>query len=684
MQFRPALALLSVTLGCPTTELGLAQGARLLGPSETYSPPRTSEHPRPGPQGSVNFGPTNRASSRGPDLAQWDFWWGTNGPDLLESARASETERPTPETLTTVVVPALIEASRASSSPSVKSAALLALAKLGDHFDTASRTEHLLHCMEQLASDSPQVTETAVLALGVLGNERAVPLLAALMHDDPRGRRATLGSTVHSRTRANAAYSLGLIAERGVSNDVRRAIAAHLIQVLEEPNEQSSQSTSDLKVGAMDALGLVRLAWPLSSSVPHVGVYADHVADRCSLLAYLVDYMDPERERAHAKTRHWFVRAHAPLAVARLLRGDTTRADVLPPEAADAYGSAVSVLLRMCSENSNERTGNRQSALIALGLVAAAPDSFSPEALRAELDAPMCARLIETATNASDNQAEYFALIALAEAGGQDSGSPPDAVVRRPVQAQLLSLAARAKGSKGPWSSLALGVHGRAVLARGGTLDGALASALRTSFNQDKTPQTTGAHALALAFIDDSQSAVDLLRRFEHEFKGSAATCAQLAQALGLLDARDALEPIKAFVDRSRKYAASPTTEAQHAQAHWAAVALAAPAVGRLGGRGEVPYLVHLLSVSMDEVSRGGAAIALGLLGDTSALGPLVDILRDAEAPEGARAAAAIALGLVCDTAGRPWNVSYLCHANYRVNTFCLDDEAGHGLFELL
>ncbi|MEZ6015338.1 MAG: hypothetical protein R3F49_09515 [Planctomycetota bacterium] len=71
-------------------------------------------------------------------------------------------------------------------------------------------------------------------------------------------------------------------------------------------------------------------------------------------------------------------------------------------------------------------------------------------------------RLHEVATNAPDNQSEYFALIGLAQAGGRRVGGELGEAAAARIQDQLMTLAGRSKGQKSPWTSLALGVFGRA------------------------------------------------------------------------------------------------------------------------------------------------------------------------------------------------------------------------------
>jgi hypothetical protein len=124
------------------------------------------------------------------------------------------------------------------------------------------------------------------------------------------------------RTRAFAAYGLGLIAYRSSSNQQRQDIALTLLDILNAP--QFAQR--DIKVAAMTAFGLCPIdsnpeAPPPTEEKLKENPNNQWIPSRETQLAFLLDYFDPAKEMANKNTRHWFVRAHAPAAMARLLDG---------------------------------------------------------------------------------------------------------------------------------------------------------------------------------------------------------------------------------------------------------------------------------------------------------------------------------------------------------------------------
>ena len=168
------------------------------------------------------------------------------------------------------------------------------------------------------------------------------------MKDEPDGRKEVGSSQVSIRTRAFAAFGLGLIGYVAGDNTVRQDIAEHLIDVLESPHF----SRRDVKVGAMTGLGLTAIdVLPADAAVENVeGDTSNrkHVLSRQSQVDYIINYFDPEQARANKETRHWFVRAHAPTAIARLMDG-------APEGTKDAV---VAKLLDGISKHSKEEEGD--------------------------------------------------------------------------------------------------------------------------------------------------------------------------------------------------------------------------------------------------------------------------------------------------------------------------------------
>jgi hypothetical protein len=131
----------------------------------------------------------------------------------------------------------------------VQTACMMALAKIG-RAPQGVDLEALF--VARLARDNQEVRETAALALGVAGRPAAVAPLLALVRDEPAGRTLCERAKVDDRTRAFAAYGLGLLARQ--SDDAAVKLAAHdaLWALL-----AGDEAGRDLRVAAANAMGVL-------------------------------------------------------------------------------------------------------------------------------------------------------------------------------------------------------------------------------------------------------------------------------------------------------------------------------------------------------------------------------------------------------------------------------------------
>lgn len=648
-------------------------GGRYRGPGETrlVVPDPTNLAERPfgppppvaGPATPVPPTPGNRRSrDLGPDLSQWNFWWCFHEDELIAACRGADApgsgaEDPCDDDTRRHVAESLLSLLARESDPGLLGATLCALAKVDavDGGDAARRIASFVASQDQL------VSERAALALALCEDEEAtLTLLLALLQDAPLGRFAAAQSAVPPRTRAFAAFGLGLVGARTKSNTTRQRIALHLIEAL----EALETATRDVKVAALTALGVIPLDWEGDATI--VGPYAEHVTGRGALLRYLVRYGSHTEERARPNHRHWHVRAHAPFALARLVAALPVPQRIVDIE---AVRGVYEFLLATTHEHSMERKEMIQSGLIALGgimHVLAECDARGPLTGAA---AAARERLTQTAANSSDNQSEYFALVALATTGAQRPIDPTQLVASVSEHATLLDLALKAKGQKSPWASLALGLHARERLLAGEGVAPEVVERLRVQIATDKTPQTAGARALALALAGDVSSAPIILRRFQEYFKGSDTTRGELALALGLLGASEAREPIRTLL-REQGY-----------RPEFAREALLGLAL--LGGPTALDDLVEALDRSRATHVQAAAALGFGLLRNGRAIPRLLALVEDPARAASTRAYAAAALGNLCGGKREAWNALYTDVCNYRVNTPTLAD-AGLGILELL
>jgi hypothetical protein len=626
---------------------------RPIGPPPPVAGPVVPAVPRPG----------NRSSrDLGPDLSQWNFWWCFHEDELIAACRGADpagpgAAEPCDGDTRRRVAASLLSLLARESDPGLLGATLCALAKVDavDGGDAAPRIASFVASQDQL------VAERAALALALCEDEgAALSLLVALLQDAPLGRFAAAQSSIPPRTRAFAAFGLGLVGARTKSNGTRQRIALHLIEALEEPEA----ATRDVKVAALTALGVVPLDWEGKNTV--VAPHAEHVAGRGALLRYLARYGSLAEERARPNHRHWHVRAHVPFALARLI------AAMPVPQRIDdieAVRGAFDFLMATTHELSMERKEMLQSGFVALGWITDMLAACDARGALTGASAAAVQRLTEIAAQWSDNQCEYFALVALAATGAQRPIDPTPLAASVSEHATLLDLAHKAKGQKSPWASLALGLHARERLLAGEGVAPEVVELLRVQIATDKTPQTAGARALALALAGDVSSAPIILRRFQEDFKGSDTTRGELALALGLLGASGAREPIRSLL-REMNY-----------RPDFAREALLGLAL--LGGPTAVDDLLEALDGSRATHVQAAAALGLGLLRDGRAIPRLLAFIEDPSRAASTRAYAAAALGNLCGGKREAWNTLYTDVCNYRVNTPTLA-EAGLGILELL
>ena len=643
-------------------------GAGAPGPAGPGSGPITPGAPPTGPGTGPRMTPLTPSSSAGVDLTHWEFWWGFNkdpylqlrarihghsartGTDTWFLGRGQQDEReaglaPSVEDKQRVTEALLAALEReGDSSNDVLTGALIALAKIGESVDVDGEHSLVPVFKAYLGHSNLEVAETAALALGILASEAAVPTLLDLVHNTHAGRALVGGSEVPYRTRSFATFGLGLVGARTNSAEVRSQLVRELVRVLESP----SFSTRDLKVAAMSALGQIRL----DSLGPFEGELdlsdPDTVARSLETqVAYLTRWLDPRFEREDRAVHHWHARAHAPTALARLLR-DAPNAIAEPVER---------TLIAAVTPRSGVHDAVRMSCAHALGYLLDCDDD--------EVDVWGRKTLIEAAKKA-DQQSRRFALIALGLAGtrggdGEGAWSGLDGI-------QRALTASVGKGRMHPWSGLGMGVHGYGLRQGNGDGLAELQRVLRFEAVKERSPDDAGAFLIALGLTKDPEAYDVLLERLDF-FKGSSGARGYAAVGLGLLGDAKAVQPLQAILADSR-YDAPLLRQC-------------AVALGLLGDKSVVASLVDELSRSRSLATQAALASALGAIGDRSALEPLLDLLQDERLTQTARGFAAVALGSVCDKDLMLWNSAYSVGVNYRASTETLTG-GGTGILDIL
>jgi len=308
----------------PSTPGPSSPGPSTPGPS---SPGPSTPGPSTGGPAAGPRGPVTGPAASGPDLTLWEFWWGFNKDKYLNLKEAIHTGgvasgsdeffnpgakdkaknalKPSEETIRSKVVPALKEALEKERANDIIDGTLIALAKIGDVKSEDGSSEFEPIIAKFLGDSSQQIAETAAVSLGILANDASIAKLKDLMLDTPEGRKLVGSNQVAMRTRAFAAYGLGLIGARTTKNEARQDIMKALVDLLEKPD----MSQPDVKVAAMLAIGLV----PIDNDAGDGGNSAEANQSRQGQLKYLKRYFQDSN-------KDYRVRAHAPTSMCKLLK----------------------------------------------------------------------------------------------------------------------------------------------------------------------------------------------------------------------------------------------------------------------------------------------------------------------------------------------------------------------------
>jgi HEAT repeat protein len=549
--------------------------------------------------------------------------------------------RPSVPDLRDRVVPALLAALESERSRDVRSACLIALARIGA--DAAGR-DLREPIGRWIAEADQEVAETAALALGLLGDDRAVPDLAHLLADDEAGRRAVGERAVPVRTRAFAAYGLGLAAQASRREDVRRFAVSRLASVL----ERERFAARDVPVACVLALGLVPLAADGDGAVATRGDPAPASASRGAQVLFLLRVLADEE-------RSELVRTQVSGTLAQLLIG----AESIPGGRSLKAQVAAALLARL-EPHAGARAEMRQACASALGLLG---DGDADE-----VDVAIRATLLRVSREGGVLE-RSLALVSLAEVSVRVGAGPEPLAGQADARAELMGRLSRGTSLSRPWAALglALAERGAALHGRGSSQDVTLA--LRQALEAAASPEEGAALALALGLTGDRGAVEDVQALFEaageDDVKGHAAI------ALGLLGSPRSLPALRATLEASRY---------RPALLRDTAVALAL-----VGDRSAVPLLVQALRDAQSLSSQAALAGALGTIGDARALAPLLELLADEEVTARARAFAAAALGRVGDRRPLPWNVDLARSATWMSAPETLRDPAGGaGVLDLL
>ena len=106
-------------------------------------------------------------------------------------------------------------------------------------------------------------------------------------------------------------------------------------------------------------------------------------------------------------------------------------------------------------------------------------------------------------------------------------------------------------------------------------------------------------------------------------------------------------------------------------------------ALGLLGDNLVVPDLLGMLETASSLSSQAAISSALGFIGDSRSVDPLIALMQREGVTDLARAFGAVALGIIADKEELPWNSKIGVGSNYRANTATLTDQKG-GILDIL
>jgi len=693
MRVRPLLLSLSFSLGSGLLlSIAFGHGGTYRGPGDTVpaggggNPTGgTGGAPTPGGGGPPTGGPTGAPTGGAPtggggtggtpparpqggtptggppavDLTNWEFWWNFNKDQFLglRSAIYSGPETgwsgddhgrrnaliPSQSEIREKIVPGLELALETERQNDIVTAALVALAKIGDVRDEDGRSAFVERFKTWLPDHTQEVAETAGVAFGILANDSCVRLLIDIANDSEMGRKLVGQGTVPIRTRAFATYGLGLIGARTASNAVRGEIVDALVALL----GSSEKATRDVQVAAVISLGLTPIDWNPSSAFEGRSGAASSRGAQIQFLQGLFRNESGER----------LARAHVPGALAHLL----TRERDLPAEGRALREAVLGSFSERIGEHTSEREEVQQSCVLALGQLVDLDDDAADARARADLG-----RIADH----GQTQSRAFALIALGQIGGHPGDGNGSAESLNGIRGLLVEKLTGGSTSLRPWAALGLGICEREIEELGSAafpLSAEVRSTMRSAF-RTASQETVGAYAIALGIARDTESAALLQGRLMDISESGQQ--GYTALALGMIGAVDAKARIQGLI-RSSKYKAELLRQA-------------AIALGLLGDKTLVPELVTMLAESKSLASQAAVASALGFIGDARSIDPLLAMLKNKQLTGTARGFAAVALGIVADKESLPWNAKISTNINYRANTSTLTTPEGTGLLDIL
>jgi len=575
------------------------------------------------------------------ELGDWSYWWYFNREPLLDlrarfEERGGPLARPSADELAAGALPTLFALARAEHQDNVRATAGIALGRLP--LESASNVSAVTEVLRALSRTSdPQLREDALLALGLQGGYPALETLAATAASGQDARKF-FGARPSMRQRVFATYALGVMGSEAPHAGVRRLIVERLWPLAMDGGEER-----ELRIAVVNALGLAGLP-PTEPDAAEAPDAAPRTLE--ALTAGLWEL--------HIVERDVFVRAHLPVAVARLASGGP---DALRARYATAFRERL-------AQRGGARTQEQHGLVIGLGILGSAWGR--------EADIELRAALRELALESSDAHTRHLAVMALTRATVHSGASLPPPPVQAELERFLVDAFEDASSEDRAWLALAAGTLG-AHLARppGGqppaALSDELRALLRDVLREGESATTLCAIALALGLSEDTASAPVLVTLLDEAKNPQVRGYSALA--LGLIGHAPA----------------RPAIEAQLLAARYDPVSLEHTALGLalLDRARATQALLALLATARNGRDAAPLAAVLGRVADAGALEPLITLASSDDLSLQARANLALALGLIADLRAPSWRAALATDVNYFAWTPTLVDEAGMGVLNI-
>ncbi|MFT4516346.1 MAG: HEAT repeat protein, partial [Planctomycetota bacterium] len=510
--------------------------------------------------------------------------------DVLKATKKDRQER---------IVPALIKLLEKDRNRDIQSASVIALGKVG--VDGAGiQLEKVISA--RISRDDQEVRESAVLALGIIGRRETFAILADLLIDGKASRKLVGREKLRKRTRAYAAYGLGLLARRVADP----ALSQEVHDLLWATLQDKMLKDRDLRTAIVNALGVMRSDTKRSSDKRLAWQTVEE----------LLDWFGQDLGVTSES-----VQAHAAVAIGRLLgRGDSS----LHRRCKEAFAKTL---------NAKKRRGNSilQSSAIALGMLTMPEEANRDEQAYNEA-------LRYSWQKGRDQTARQLSVMALGRIGGKTNR---DWLAKAYTRGN--------KSSERPWLAISLGLLTEPAAAKGKP-DEFIGDMLLEDLLSASSDENRSALAIAVGLNGHTEAAPKMLRMLrEHE--GDSRTAGYLCIGLGLLRDDGATQMLTDVMQRSTR---RPFLLQQ-----------AAVGLGCLGDRHANQRLLQLIKETDSVAALAAIASAVSRIGDRRAIDTLIELSEDRSMSKLGRAFVAAALGGVGDKDELPWNVPLSVDTNY-------------------